>query len=203
MSQTWLTMGFSQRGCQMARKKKEVEGEVNSVTKDETPSASVDSLPELPPLPKEKVSLAPVGILTIFLSLTTLVFLFLTSFSDQHTFSPEQKPVIPTEIKLSAKQFLEFSNSDVCDGKGVLAGLSKATLVVTGNGWSKSEKLGSGSLNTQGQCIYTPSIDVPKSFSGGKVSASIIFSTAKSQQFPNDVGPYPPYKTVQISLSLG
>lgn len=187
----------------MVRKSKTFKEDSAEVDPIAAPSESAASLPELPPLPKERISLAPVGILTIFLSITVLVFLFFSSFSDQHTFTPEQKAVIPTEIKLSAKQFLDFSNSNVCDGKGVLAGLPNASLVITGNGWSKSEKLGSGSLNTQGQCVYTPSIEVPKSFAGGKVSAAIIFSTAKTQQFPTDVGPYPPYKTVQISLSLG
>ncbi len=187
----------------MPRKKKEDLGESDFPTEEMSPSASVDSLPELPPLPKEKVSLAPVGLLTIFLSLSTLVFLLFSSFSDQNTFTPEQKAVIPAEIKLSAKQFLEFSSSNVCDGKGVLAGLNKASLVVSGEGWSKSEKLGSGSLNTQGQCVYTPKIDVPESFSGGNVSASIVFSTAQTQQYPANVGPYPPYKTIQITLSIG
>lgn len=187
----------------MARIKKNVDSAIELAAADQAPSGSVDSLPELPPLPKERVSFAFVGLLTIFLSLTTLTFLLFSKFSDQHTFTPEQKAVIPTEIKLSAKQFLNFSNSNVCDGKGVLAGLPNATLVITGNGWSKSAKLGSGSLNTQGECVYTPSVEVPKTFSGGKVSAAIIFSTAKTQQFPNDVGPYPPYKTVQITLSLG
>jgi hypothetical protein len=187
----------------MPRKKKETQGEVD-ITNEEAPTSSpVDSLPELPPIPKEKVSFAPVGMLTIFFCLTTLVFLLFSNFSNQNTFTPEQKGVIPTEIKLSAKQFFDFSNSNVCDGKGVLAGLPNATLVVSGKGWSKSEKLGSGSLNTQGQCVYTPSIDVPKSFSGGKVSASIIFSKARSQEYLENVGPYPPYKTVHITLSLG
>lgn len=201
MVQSWLTMGSLQGGRPMPRKNKESQAGADFAT-EELP-ASVDSLPELPPLPKERVSFAPIGMLTIFLSLTTLVFLLFSNFSDENTFTPEQKAVIPTEIKLSAKQFLDFSNSNVCDGKGVLAGLTKATLVVSGKGWSKSEKLGSGTLNSQGQCVYTPSIDVPKSFSGGKVSAAIIFSTARSQQYPADVGPYPPYKTVQITLSLG
>jgi hypothetical protein len=187
----------------MARKKKEDLSENDSPIEEMSPSASVDSLPKLPPLPKEKVSLAPVGVLTIFLSLTTLIFLLFSSFSDQNTFTPEQKAVIPAEIKLSAKQFLDFSNSNVCDGKGVLTGLNRASLVVSGNGWSKSEKLGSGSLNTQWQCVYTPKIDVPASFSGGKVSAAIIFSTAKTQQYPANVGQYPPYKTIQITLSIG
>ena len=187
----------------MPRKKKETEGEVDFATEEETPLAAIDSLAELPPLPKEKFSLAPLGVLTIFLSATTLLFLIFFSFSDQRTFTPEQKAVIPTEIRLSASQFLNFSNSNVCDGKGVLSGLPNATLVMSGKGWSKSERLGSGSLNSQGQCVYTPSIDVPESFSGGKVSASIIFSTARSQEYPANVGQYPPYKTVQITLSLG
>jgi len=187
----------------MARKKKQVEGDVDSLAEVESPLESVDTLTELPPLPKEKVSLAPIGLLTIVLSLTTLVFLFFSSFSEQHTFIPTQKTVIPTEIKLSAAQFLSFSNSNVCDGKGLLAGLPNAKLVVAGTGWSRTENLGTGALNTQGQCVFTPSIAVPDNFAGGGVTASIIFSTARSQQYPANVGPYPPYKTIQISLSLG
>ncbi len=186
---------------------------VRKKTKPEEPIAArtqLDAGPEEetvekegPQLPKEKVSLAPVGLLTIFLSATTLIFLLFSNFSDQHTLTPEQKSFIPTEITLSAKQFLDFSNSNVCDGKGVLTGLSNATLVVSGTGWSKSEKLGSGSLNTQGQCVYTPRIIPPPTFSGGQISASIIFSTARSPQYPVNVGPYPPYKTIRVSLSLG
>ena len=187
----------------MGRKKKSLEGDVDFAKGLEFPSSSVDSLTEVPPLPQEKVSLAPVGMLTIVLSLTTLAFLLLSSFSDQHTFTPVQKAVITTEVKLSAKQFQTFSNSNVCDGTGLLNGLANATVVVTGNGWSRSQKLGSGSLNTQGQCVYVPRIEVPKSFSGGKVSAEILFSFATSEKYSEDVGPYPPYKTVHISLSLG
>jgi hypothetical protein len=191
------------RELDMARKKKQVEGDVDFATGEETPLESADTLTELPPLPKEKVSLAPIGVLTIVLSLTTLVFLFFSSFSEQHTYIPTQKAVIPTEIKLSATQFQTFSNSNVCDGKGLLAGLPNAKLVVAGNGWSRTENLGTGSLNTQGQCVFSPSVTVPDNFSGGGVTASIIFSSARSQQYPVNVGPYPPYKTIQISLSLG
>jgi hypothetical protein len=187
----------------VGRKNKGFEGDVDFAKGVEFPSGSVDSLTEVSPLPREKVSLAPVGMLTIVLSLTTLSFLLLSSFSDQHTFSPVQKSIITSEIKLSAKQFQTFSNSNVCDGTGLLSGLPNATLLITGSGWSRSQRLGSGSLNTQGQCLYTPSVEVPKSFNGGKVSAEIIFSTAKTQQFPEDVGAFPPYKTIQISLSLG
>ena len=95
----------------MPRKKRESQAGADFAT-EELP-ASVDSHPELPPLPKERVSFAPIGMLTIFLSLTTLVFLLFSNFSDENTFTPEQKAVIPTEIKLSAKQFLDFSNSNV------------------------------------------------------------------------------------------
>lgn len=187
----------------MKRSKRDTQGEVTPLTDAGPASTQLTSLPEFPHLPKERVSFAPVGLLTIFLSLTTLVFLLFSNFSDEHTFTPEQKSFIPTEITLGAKQFLEFSTANVCDGKGTLAGLSRATLVVTGNGWSRSEKLGSGSLNTQGLCVYTPEITPPTTFSGGGVSASIVFSTARSPQFPENVGPYPPYKTIRISLSLG
>lgn len=187
----------------MARKKKQDEMDADFASGAEFPSGSVDSLVELPPLPKEKVSLAPVGVLTIVLSLTTLAFLLLSSFSDQHTFIPVQKAVITTEVKLSAKQFQTFSNSNVCDGTGLLAGLSNANVVITGNGWTRSQRLGSGSLNTQGQCVYVPRIDLPKSFSGGTVSAEVVFSFATSEKFSEDVGTNPPYKTVHVVLSLG
>jgi hypothetical protein len=187
----------------MVRRKAKSEEPIASEAQLDT-GLEVETLDrEGPALPKEKVSLAPVGLLTIFLSATTLIFLLFSNFSDQHTLTPEQKSFIPTEITLSAKQFLEFSNSNVCDGRGVLTGLSRATLVVTGTGWSKSERLGSGSLNAQGQCVYTPRINPPPTFSGGQISASIIFSTARSPQYPVNVGPYPPYKTIRVSLSLG
>ena len=158
---------------------------------------------ELPPIPKEPVSFAAVGMLTIVFSAITLLFLLFSSFSDQHAYIPPVKPAIFAQVTLTADQFKIFSNKNVCEGKGFLAGLSDAKLVVNGNNWTNTERLGVGSLNAQSQCVFTPSFDAPKSFIGGKVSARIYFTSAKTEAFTFDLGPYPPYKRIKISLTLG
>lgn len=166
-------------------------------------SSSKNAPTELPALPKDKVSFAPVGLLTIVFSITSVIFLFFSNFSDQHAYIPPVKPEIAATVTLTASQFETFSNSNVCNGKGVLAGLPNAKLLVEGKNWSRSEKLGPGTLNTQSQCVYTPSFDAPAAFAGGAVKAIIIFSSARSETFTFDLGAYPPYKRIRISLTLG
>jgi hypothetical protein len=185
----------------MARKKKQVEeGELalGQTFETDLPTQTSEEV-----APREKLSFTPIGILAILLGLTSSLILIFSTTSEPHTFTPQDSGKVRIELTLTAKQFLNYSEGNACDGSGELSGLRKAQVRVTGDGWRNQVSLGAGDLNTKGECLYTPSFQPPESFNGGKVTASVIFSFGESEDFSVDLGETQPYKNLLLSINLG
>ena len=185
----------------MARRKKQAEESQGSTFEPDqviqpTPDSNSEST-------KEKISLAPVATLAILLGLISSCLLVFSNSSEPHTYTPADLGRINIELTLSSKQFLIYSNGNVCDGAGELSGLRKASVLVVGDGWTNKTSLGVGDLNTKGECIYTPSFQAPNSFNGGEVTASVIFSFGESEDFKVDLGDKQPFKNLLLSINLG
>jgi hypothetical protein len=168
----------------------------------EVKQESVDSGSTAEPT-KEKGKLAPVGLLAIILTPLVVITSLFFSYGENGTFYPPENNEINLDVTLSAQQFLEFSNSNVCDGKAPLVGLSAATLQIRGAGWSKQTVLGEGVLNVNGDCQYKTSVTAPQDFAGGKISAKILFTFGNSEDFSIDVGDSPPFESKNLTINLG
>lgn len=152
---------------------------------------------------REKGSLAPVGLLAILLAPLVIVTSIFFSYSEVGDFTPPITNDVKVSVILSAPQFLEFSSGNVCDGKGQLSGLSRATLQIGAAGWSESTKLGEGILNVQGKCEYAATITPPSTFLGGAINATVAFSFGTSRAVTLNVGENPPFQSVKLDINLG
>jgi hypothetical protein len=152
---------------------------------------------------REKGVFAPVSIVTLLLAPIVIITSIFFSYSDIGEYTPPASEELKISVVLSAPQFLEFSTGNICDGKGPIAGLSRAILEVASGKWSATSPLGEGALNSQGKCEYQATITPDSSFLGGEIESSITFSFGKSQKFITDVGNVLPYKDVNLDISLG
>ena len=152
---------------------------------------------------REKGSLAPVGVLAVFLAPVVILTSLFFSYSEVGDFSPPTTGDIKISVVISSSRFLGFSSGNICDGSGETAGLSRATIKIGAPGWSVRTTLGEGSLNAQGKCEYRTKVSAPSSFLGGKVTSSVAFSFGETDDFITDVGDNPPFKGVNLEINLG
>jgi len=153
--------------------------------------------------PREKASFAPVAVLAIVFTPLAVIASVFFSQSENRTFYPPESNEINVGVILSAPQFLQFNRGNVCDGSGPLARLSSATVQIGATGWSKKTILGEGNLNAQGNCEYGVSVIPPDNFSGGEISAKILFSFGESENFTINVGDSMPYQKKNLAIRLG
>ena len=125
------------------------------------------------------------------------------SFFDNGRFEPPVNNDIKISVTLSDPQFIEFSTGNVCDGKGPIAGLSRATIQIKAPGWVRTTNLGEGILDAQSKCEYKAAVSAPADFYGGDVKAKVLFSFLETPDYIIAVGDNPPFKNVDLSINLG
>ena len=149
---------------------------------------------------REKGVFAPLALLALILAPIVIVASIFFNNSDSSNYTPPVSGDLKTTIVLSAPQFLEFSTGNVCDGKAPIAGLSRATLKISTDLWSRTAPLGEGSLNSQGQCVYKATVTPDSTFLGGEIEASITFSFGKTETYLIDVGDSLPFNSVNLDI---
>jgi hypothetical protein len=152
---------------------------------------------------REKGVFAPLALLTLILAPIVIAASIFVSNSEIGNYTPPVSGDLKTTIVLSAPQFLEFGTGNVCDGKAPLAGLSRATLQINTDLWSRTTPLGEGTLNSQGQCLYKATVTPDSAFLGGEIEASITFSFGKTEKYIIDVGDSLPFSSIDLNISLG
>ena len=152
---------------------------------------------------REKARFAPVAVLAIVLTPLVIGTTVLFSFFDNGRFEPPVNNDIKISVTLSDPQFIEFSTGNVCDGKGPIAGLSRATIQIKAPGWVRTTNLGEGILNAQSKCEYKAAVSAPADFYGGDVEAKVVFAFLETRDYIIPVGDNPPFKNVDLSINLG
>lgn len=154
-------------------------------------SKSGDEGEEAPKLPKEKRLKGPLlnlalitFIFAIIIALVSIVF----PISDVISVNSDVTETLSVEVTIAAPQFTTAPAISACEGSGRLAGLPNAYIFLNAKdgSWKVSSELGAGQLNSNGDCVYMPKINTPKSFNGGTVKARVDFSFGSSETYTVD-----------------
>lgn len=186
------------RAAAKVQKKAGKPGKTNSSAIDE----ELDPAEVLPKLPKEKRLKGPL------LNLAVLTFLFAIIVSMISIFMPFKEVVsvssdvigtFSVEVTIQTPQFITAPAASACKGSGRLAGLPSAILRLEAadGSWKVNSPLGTGQLNTEGNCIYMPEIETPEAFDGGSVEARVDFGFGSSETFNVDGN------SIKLEINLG
>jgi len=152
---------------------------------------------------REKASFVVVGLLAIILA---PVMIFTAIFSGNTTserYSIDQQSEIKILVLIKAREFLDSSTRNVCDGTGELAGLWRSEVQVRTDSWIRKASLGQGTLNSDGACEYRISVTPPADFEGGEVIASATLPLGKSEDAIGDTGYGTSFKEIILTYNLG
>jgi hypothetical protein len=152
---------------------------------------------------REKASFVVVGLLAVILA---PVMIFTAVFSGNTTsekYSIDQQSEIKILVLIKAREFLDFSTRNVCDGTGELSGLWRSEVQVRTDSWIRKASLGQGTLNSDGACEYRISVTPPSDFEGGEVIASATLPLGKSEDAIGDTGYGTSFKEIILTYNLG
>jgi len=152
---------------------------------------------------REKASFVVVGLLAVILA---PVMIFTAVFSGNTTsekYSIDQQSEIKILVLIKAREFLDFSTRNVCDGTGELSGLWQSEVQVRTDSWIRKASLGQGTLNSDGACEYRISVTPPSDFEGGEVIASATLPLGKSEDAIGDTGYGTSFKEIILTYNLG
>ena len=153
--------------------------------------------------PKEKVSLAPIGLLALLLAPIVVVGSFFSGTQTSTEFTIDQESEIRVFVLIKASEFLKFSEKNVCDGSGQIAGLWKSEIRIGTSTWVRKVSLGQGTLNADGACEYRLKVTPPSDFEGGDVIASAILPIGEAEDLVLDSGTKPSFKQIDLTYNLG
>jgi hypothetical protein len=159
-----------------------------SSSKSEEDSESSDLLASLPKEKRLKSPLLNLAIITFFLAIIISLISVIFPFRDVVSVNSDVIETLSVEVVISASEFLTAPAISACQGSGRLTGLPNANIYLSADdgSWKVNSKLGSGQLNSDGDCVYTPEIQTPESFSGGTVKARVAFSFGSSATYTVD-----------------
>jgi hypothetical protein len=143
-------------------------------------SIAKDSLEESG-LPREKRLKGPLlnlALLTFFFAVAVSIFSIFAPFKGADLVKTDAKAALSVQITITNSQFSKAPELTACNGSGRIPNLNKATVVLESksDGWIVKAKLGSGQINSFGECVYTPQIATPENFNGGVVKPRVDFT---------------------------
>ena len=153
--------------------------------------------------PKEKVSLAPVALLAVLLAPIVALGSFFSGAQTSTEFTIDQESEIKVFVLIKAAEFLRFSEKNVCDGSGQIAGLWRSEIRIGTDTWIRKVSLGQGTLNSDGACEYRLKVTPPADFEGGDVIASAILPIGEAEDLVLDSGTKPSFKQIDLTYNLG
>jgi len=173
-----------------AKKEKKASKSASSTAStdgDETAEPS-DLLAKLPREKRLKGPLLNLAVITFFFAIIISLISILFPFRDVVSVNSEVIETLSVEVTISAPQFITAPAISACRGSGRLAGLPNASIYLAAEdgSWKVNAPLGSGQLNSDGDCVYTPEIETPESFEGGAVKARVDFSFGSSSTYTID-----------------
>ncbi len=152
---------------------------------------------------REKASFAVVGLLAIILAPVMILTAVLSGNTTSEKFSIDQQSEIKVLVIIKAREFLDFSTRNVCDGTGELSGLWRSEVQIRTESWKRTASLGQGNLNSEGACEYRISITPPADFEGGEIIASATLPIGKSEDAIGDTGYGTSFKEIILTYNLG
>jgi hypothetical protein len=136
-------------------------------------------------LPREKRLKGPLlnlALLTFFFAVAVSIFSIFAPFKAVEKVDTDGKSLLSVQITISNSQFSNEPALTACNGSGRIPNLNKATVVLESksDGWIVKAQLGSGQINSFGDCVYTPQIETPENFNGGVVKPRVDFTFGTS-----------------------
>ena len=153
--------------------------------------------------PREKASFVSVGLLAIVLAPIVIITTLLAGSETSSKFTIDQPSEIRVLVSIKASEFLNFSERNVCDGSGEIAGLWRSEIQIRTSSWIRKTSLGQGTLNSEGACEYRLTIAPPSDFEGGDVIASAILPLGKAKDLVLNTGSKPSFKQIDLTYDLG
>ena len=168
------------------KEKKAIKSAASTSSTDGDEAA--DLLAKLPREKRLKGPLLNLAVITFFFAIIISLISILFPFRDVVSVNSEVIETLSVEVKISAPQFITAPAISACRGSGRLAGLPNASIYLAAEdgSWKVNAPLGSGQLNSDGDCVYTPEIETPESFEGGAVKARVDFSFGSSSTYTVD-----------------
>lgn len=142
------------------------------------------------------------GIVAILSSVTLLIVAIFSPTSDNSKITLVSDRAINVALTLISDEFIESGLFSPCGGVGSIKGISTSMLTVASGSWKKTVKIGVGTLNDNGDCIYVFKIMPPESFSGGEIKISARFPFGFSPVYKLNVGDEAPWSVARFSLPL-
>jgi hypothetical protein len=142
------------------------------------------------------------GLIAIASSFILILVSLLGNFSGTSAFEKDTDTRLHVVMNLSSNEFLTSSAANVCDGVGTIKGISTSTIKVAQGAWVQTLKVGSGSLNSQGKCIYKYDLYPPSDFKGGNIQLSATFPFGISPIFTVNVGTTAPWAPAAMTIPL-
>jgi hypothetical protein len=160
----------------------------NSSKKEDDGEETKDLLSQLPKEKRLKGPLLNLALITFVLALIISLISIIFPFKDVISVNSDVIETLSVEVTISAPQFVTAPAISACQGSGRLSGLpsAKINLAAKDGSWRVSSPLGTGQLNSNGDCVYTPKINTPESFNGGTVKARVDFSFGSSETYTVD-----------------
>jgi hypothetical protein len=182
-----------------AEKKAAKSGLVNSTSGTEDELETSELLPSLPKEKRLKGPLLNLAVITFFFAIVISLVSILLPFKDVVSVSSDVIGTFSVEVTISTPQFISAPAVNACEGSGRLSGLSNAILRMEAKdgSWKVNSPLGTGQINSAGECVYTPEIETPESFDGGSVRARVDFDFGSSETFNVDGN------SIKLKIDLG
>lgn len=140
------------------------------------------------------------GIIATFSGIALILLSLFSPFSGSPEIQIEADTNIPIILTIKSPQFATATSGNVCDGVGRIQGIKDSQLTITKGSWSESVRIGSGTLNDQGDCIYNFRIAPPSTFTGGDIKLSAQFPFGKSAIYTVNVGTEAPWAPGRMEL---
>lgn len=160
----------------------------NSSDLSESENLASELLAQLPKEKRLKSPLLNLAVITILFAIIISLVSIIFPFRDVVSVNSDVIETLSVEVTISAPQFITAPAISACQGSGRLAGMTKAKIYLAAEdgSWKVNSVLGSGQLNSDGDCVYTPEIETPETFDGGAVKARVDFSFGSSSTYTVD-----------------
>jgi hypothetical protein len=155
-----------------------------------------------------KSSLAPASLILAFAMLAALVFSFFYRPVATDIVSPKVNNGLRIFLSITTDEFAtEGSQSgslEVCKGTKKFPNIGEATVHISDTNKKEIGKISvvEAASKTENTCLYEIQLDPVPNFSGTKLNLFVRFSFGDSSTFLVDVGSEPPFKKVNIRLTL-
>jgi hypothetical protein len=156
-----------------------------------------------------KGALAPFALLISFLMFVGLALLFFMRPTSSSLVEPQKKESLRIYLNITSSEFATEGSAagslDVCRGTRDFPQIDKAVIYVSdsNNKPLASIPITDASSKEDSTCKYELELKKLPTFPGAKLNIYVQFGFGASNTFLVDVGSRPPYKKVNIRLTLG